>query len=101
MCACAGSGESRTHSRARSPWIPLTGEAPHSLVLRVEGVEDGHQAGDRQQVVIALVHVQQLQAAGGLRERAVAGDELTKSAAVDVGDLAEVYDDRQAILLNQ
>ena len=41
-------------------------EALHGLVLRVERVEDGHQAGDRQQVVIPLVHVQQLQPTRGL-----------------------------------
>src|SRR6185436_480910 len=77
------------------------GEALDGLILGVEGVEDGHQSGDRQQVVIPLVHVQQFQAAGGLRERAVACDQLAEPSAVDIRDFAQVHNDREALLLDQ
>ena len=55
-------------------------------------MEDDDEPGDRQQILVALAHMQQLQPSRGLGERVVARHHLAKTPAIDVGDVGEVQD---------
>ena len=69
--------------------------------LGIEGVEDRHEMGDREQVVIPGVDAQQLQAAARLLDRAVGGHQLSEATAVDVGDVLEIQNDLRPALRDE
>src|SRR4051812_3905574 len=85
----------------RSATSDCSGEAAQRLGFRVEGLEDGHQFGNHQQIVNPFGHVQQLQAAAATGHRRMRSDNLTNPRAVDVRNLAEIENDLLASLVHQ
>jgi hypothetical protein len=83
-------GDGRVHRGALRRTIR---EALNRFSLGIERVQQRHQPGDGEEVMISRVDAQQGQPAPVLHNRSVGGHELAQTTAVDLGHVLEIEED--------